>query len=511
MFMPPFDPLPSDLRSAIRDRDLKRASALLLSVQEPPIRHLSDDDKAALADFMARCSDHDPMWLRGAKSRIIRLKIPPLSTCAHILLAEGLVSFQRARVSTHYEKAAEYFQNVLNLPISIYDGGEERAYAQYSLARCSYKLGRYDAALQQIEELRRSERSPRELGSALVNMLEGWIQFRLNDVARAAKLFKSAQSLFNKYRSWINLGNTLSALGRIERRQNLKASEQYLRDALTAFRRDRSTIEHRYMGRAYRNLARTLRLLALEGDNPESRREETLTLLEKAAGIYRRRGNHHERADVFNIRAGVLLDQGDRQSLNLAVDSIHEGYKLVKQSQDAVLVENRILRALKTLKSPDTDEPVTARDILDEIEPLASKLKDMGNTRLWARLRTAQARILLGIPWCDAAGAQKLADEALKTIGNNRSDYLVREILALSTEIGESRQTGVFGTNAMRVQEIGLESAINELETSIWWYFLKRNRNSETKTRAALRIGFPRQKRIEAGRKRYSSGPERRP
>lgn len=501
-------PLSRKLRIAILDRDLVKAASMLRKVEHWPVRRLTVEDRATLLDFMTRCIDYDTSWCGTAALKLRGFKVanPTLCTTAHLLLAEGLLCFQCAKVSVDYQKAAEHFQNVLNLPASLFPGPEERSYALYSLARCLYKLDQHEDALQKIGDLRATDRRPSQLGGALVNALEGWIRFRLNDREAARRLFEAAVPIFREHENWMHLGNVLSALGRLARRRDLSRSEQRLREALDAFGKDASIAGHRYVARARRNLAKTLRLLALEKNAPQDRRSEALRLLEDAAKAYKKHGNHYERADVWNIRAGLLLDRGEKGDLHEAGQSIQNGYELVQHSQDAALVENRLLWVSKALRTPDSDDAGRARGILDDIGNLASKLRDQGNPRLWIRWLVARAQVLLGDPWYDLDGAQHCVTDALQTTGMDKADYLVRQILSLQTTIQQRRnEIVVFGTSTARVREIGLESAILELERNVWQYFLAQNRRNASQTAKELHIGFSRQRRIEAGQKRYST------
>lgn len=499
------DRLPKELKIAIRERDLRRASVLLQDLQHCSIRQLSDDDKAMLADFTARCIDYDPIWLDTAERRVDSLKTTnaPLSVCAHFFLAKGLLQFHRAKIAQHYEMAALHFQELLALPTSMCPAIDERAYGLYSLARSLYKTGEHQLALRTIATLRTTDKSPSELGNALINMLEGWIQFRLNDIQSAKDLFGAAHEIFASHKDWINVGNTLSALGRMERRTNLGASAKYLKDSLKAFELGKAT-NHRYYGRACRNLARTLRQQALDGDSSDESWQRSLLLLDKAVEICKQCGNHHERADIYNIRASLLLDKGDDDSRRQAGKYIRAAQKLLTNTQDAVLVENVILRSLKSLGTPDVDDPIRAKTILETREPLAMKLKDQGNLRLWARFRVAQAKVLMEVPWCDYEGAEHLIADALEAVGDNQTDYLVREILSLSSGLDEKRKRDVvFGITANRVREIGLDSALEELEASIWRHFCAANKTNVAKTRRDLHIGFKRQQRIEKHKNKY--------
>jgi tetratricopeptide (TPR) repeat protein len=498
--------LPAKLKSAILERNLGRASVLLQELQRRPLRNLSSDEKAMLADFTARCIDHDPSWLTTAERRINALKTTNASSAVgiHFLLATGLLHFQRARVAQDYEEAARYFRQLLQFPEILSPAADERAYGLYSLSRCYYKTGQYKPALEQIAILRTTDRNPRGLGSALINMLEGWIRFRLDDAELAKNLLEAAHVLFSEHKDWINVGNTLSALGRMERRRSLESSERYLRNGLQAFRQCGVT-NHRYYARICRNLAKTLRLQAIERHTPDQRGKEAFSLLETARKVYEVCGTHHERADVYNLLAALLLDQESDEARQKAGNYIHHAHQLAKNSYDAVLVDNHILRSLKLLVSPDTDARDDAKHALEKLEPLAVKLKDLGNRRLWARFRMAQANVLIKSPWCDYSGAENLVAEALATVGNHSHDYLVREILSFSSHLADiQKREVVFGTTATKVREMGLDAALAPLEVSIWRHFLAENNGNEAKTRKDLHIGFTRQKRIEKNKLKYA-------
>ena len=329
----PFSRLAGELQQHLGFRHIE-AGTRRLAAAVPQILALTPDQPGAgvMTGLLAAWVDAGfgcPDLVRQAAD-----KFPPacrrdlqLLDYAHLCLALGFLAMSREDL----EEAERHFLFIHSLEGDLSDP-QVVAVANFWMARCLRKSGRYDDALGFIA---RGKALALGCGytpmAAIMQVLEAWVAFQRGRLSEAAAILREAEAALVETDDYITRGNIYSAHGRIARRKGRHD------EALRCF--ERAIAEFRRLGHEDIHLARSLsnmafveRLIAMqlqerldsdaelrksgtpareERARIERMREVALEQLEEAGAIYRRAGSHRGLAAV-QINCGFLrLDAGD--------------------------------------------------------------------------------------------------------------------------------------------------------------------------------------------------------
>jgi tetratricopeptide (TPR) repeat protein len=258
----------------------------------------------------------------------------PLLDYLHLRMAEGTLAMAREEV----DRAMCHFQAVQSLEEEAGDP-ELSAVANFWMARCLRKSGRYDDALRYTEQ---GETLALSCGytqmAAVMQTTRSWLAFQKGKLQEATTLLRRAGEALDPTDDFMSRGNIQSAYGRIARRQGkYDRAVEYFEKAIAEYRMGgRSQLQ---LARTLSNLAFVKRLLSLEAqkeldriaagrrsareDSPpperireqrvhiETIRSEARAHLEEAMEIDGAHQNHRGIAAVHINRGFLYLDAGE--------------------------------------------------------------------------------------------------------------------------------------------------------------------------------------------------------
>lgn len=373
---------------------------------------------------------------------------------AHLKLAEAVL----AMLSEEPDRAIERLRAVLNLEPEIRDRAVI-ATANFWIARCLRKKGRYDDALAYALAARTQAN---EIGhhkmAAIVQVLEVWLYFQKGKPLEAATLLKEAGAVLAQTDDYISRGNIESAFGRIARRggRYQLALDHFDRAIEEYKRRD---ARHPHLARTLVNSAFVRRLMALQlhkklDEDParrgrrqvsaESRavvdqlRSEAEAALQQAAEIYREHGIHAGLGNTFVNLGHLYLDRGD---LDLAAAQADAAYEMGEEKTDFILMaRSRILQSM--IENEKYEEQIEhpagpgyhaqlARDLARDGVELAERTQ---NRRLIARSYVWQGLTLCSDYFPEANGrelARQFHDRAAELLRPEPQDYIWADLQVL--------------------------------------------------------------------------------
>ncbi len=377
-------------------------------------------------------------------------------------LIEGMLSIEDEKPAA----AIDHFRVVLSLCQEAQLEPDKVALAHFWQARCYRMRGEYEAAMSHVVAACHTAAS---LGHdrmvALFQTLEGWIYFQQQNLEQAVSVLNSAEKVLRDTDDHVALGNILSGLGRIARR------EGRYEQALAQF--SRSIEEYRKGNPDHRNIARSLahcayvsRLIALrlhkqlDADSLRRRaapdryasqldkaniqlkadhlRHRAQAELQQAANIL---GDHHNHgsATVHIYRGFLHLDVGE---LDSASNQAQQAFAMGLEHQDYIIMARaRLLQSLvETAKHEegieDEQDPVVhAQQADDFAKEAVTFARQTQNARLLAHACIVRGLSLTGDYLNDLPAARKYCDEAATYLPPGANDYLWEDYEALRTRI----------------------------------------------------------------------------
>jgi tetratricopeptide (TPR) repeat protein len=283
----------------------------------------------------------------------------PLSDYLHLRMAEGFV----AMYDENCDNAIRHFETVLSFESEVLDK-EMLAIANFWIARCQRKMGRYESALKYVvkgKDLALSLQLPKM--AAIGQVLESWLMFQEGKLEEARRILKEAETALQETDDFVTRGNIQSAYGRIARRQGrYEQAIQHFANSVEEYRRRNP--QHRNLARALANIAFVKRLIAVrlgtkidrevarrlkstergvlpiappkvrERAHLEKLRTEALADLAQAEEIYARYDDHRGLGTVHVDRGLLYLDSGD---LDAAGGEGAAAYRLGEDKKDFIL------------------------------------------------------------------------------------------------------------------------------------------------------------------------------
>jgi tetratricopeptide (TPR) repeat protein len=464
-----------------------------------------------LLDWLARWIDLDDSFLLTVVRLVARFE---RGLRGRALLEAESVHFAVARALTrfHYERYKEAVGD-LEYAQTLAERLNDRdllSVTRYLLARCRWKQGRYDEAL----ELARSAKSlttAESVVTALIETVEAWLLFLLGNVPAALELYDRVEAVFATTDDYVNKANVLSARGRILR----QAGDNDLALALfgasiRAFPADDK--DHRNIARALAQMAFVKRVQANEADDAAASklRGEGLAWLARAEAIYTKDARAVHKKDaappfarglgiVYNVRALMLLDSGQRSDAWTAVtQTLSRG---ASKHDPVVLANARIIQCVIALDRGKPHDVLLARWCADRAVELAMQTR---NRRLQIRARIWRGRAALRPPLLDPMDATKHCLAARETAGRlgwdgasddeapreggsseRRRDYLERDLESLERDLAGAAHDGIFAmVTRAEVIDRRLKDILDAVETAVILNeFEKQERNKTAVTK----------------------------
>ena len=388
----------------------------------------------------------------------------PLCDYLYLRMAEGFVAMSREDC----ENAVRHFETVLSFESEIEDKGL-LAIANFWIARCQRKMGRYDNALKYVikgKELALSLQLPKM--AAVGQALESWLMFQEGKPEEARRILKEAEASLLETDDYITRGNIQSAYGRIARRQG-RYHQALQRFAQSIEEYKKRNPQHPNLGRVLANIAFVKRLIALRlgrkidreaalrvktrGGNTapapapkvrerahlEGLRGEALAHLAQAEAIYARYDDHRGLGTVHVDRGLLYLDSGD---LDAAAAEGANAYRLGEDKKDFILeararilqstVENAKLEEQVEEKSDPSQRGQAALDLAREAVELA---KHTQNRRLLARAYIVNGFVLANEFFDDPHAAGECCDRAGTLLKPEGHDYVWEDLQALRRKL----------------------------------------------------------------------------
>ena len=321
----------------------------------------SQKNAAALVGLLAQWVDigfDRPQLVSDLLSRFPQVSRASLPLCdyLHLRMAEGFV----AMYAEDCENAIRHFETVLSFETEVQDK-EMLAIANFWIARCQRKMGRYESALKYVvngKELALNLQLPKM--AAIGQVLESWLMFQEGKPEEARRILKEAETALLDADDFVTRGNIQSAYGRIARRQGrYEQALQHFASSIEEYKKRNP--QHRNLARALANIAFVKRLIAVrlgkkidrevarrlkttgsavrpvappkvrERAHLEKLRAEALAHLAQAEGIYARYDDHRGLGTVHVDRGLLYLDSGD---LDAAAAEGAAAYRLGEDKKD---------------------------------------------------------------------------------------------------------------------------------------------------------------------------------
>ena len=395
----------------------------------------------------------------------------PLGDYLHLRMSEGFLSMYKEDC----ENAIRHFETVLSFESEVQDK-EMLSIANFWIARCQRKMGRYESALKHVvngRDLALRLQLPKM--AAIGQVLESWLMFQEGKPEEARRVLKEAETALLDTDDFVTRGNIQSAYGRMARRQGrYEQALQHFASSIEEYKKRNP--QHRNLARALANIAFVKRLIALrlgkkidrevakrlktttgsavlpvarpkarERTHLEKLRTEALTHLAHAEEIYARHDDHRGLGTVHVDRGLLYLDSGD---LDAAAVEGAAAYTLGEDKKDVILeararilqsrVENAKFEEQVEDKSDLSQRAQVAMDFAHEAVELA---KHTQNRRLLARAHIAQGFVLANDFFGDPHAAAECCDRAAALLRPEGQDYVWEDLQALRRKLLKTGST----------------------------------------------------------------------
>jgi len=472
--------LPEDFLTQIRDDLVSRRIGIgidRLARYRSTLMALdpAEQNAASLVGFLAQWVDMGfdrPQLIDDLLSRFppaCRASLP-LSEYLHLRMAEGFV----AMCTEDWENASRHFEAVLSFEAEIQDK-EMLAIANYWIARCQRKMGRYESALKYAangKEFALNLQFPKM--AAVGQILESWLWFQAGKLEEARRTLREAETALLDTDDFVSRGNIHSAYGRIARRQGrYEQALQHFASSIEDY--TKRNPRHRNLARALANMAFVKRLIALrlgkkidrevarrlntkgravrsvafpkvrERAHLEKLRVEALAHLVHAEEVYACYDDHRGLGTVHVDRGLLYLDSGD---LDAAAAQGATAYRLGEDKKDFILqARARILQS--TVENARFDEQVEEKSELSQRAQVALDFareavefaKHTQNRRLQARAHIAQGFVLASDFFGDPHAASECCDRAAALLKPEGQDYIWEDLQALRRKLLKTGST----------------------------------------------------------------------
>lgn len=371
----------------------------------------------------------------------------PLIDYLHLRMAEAAL----AMLHEDFENALTHLRLVQPLEGETGDT-ELSAIANFWIARCLRKTGRYDDALRFTEA---GESLANLCGftqmAAVMEATRSWLAFQKGKLQEATALLRHAAEALDTSDDFLSRGNIQSAYGRISRRQGkYERAVEYFEKAIAEYRMGgRSELQ---LARTLSNLAFVKRLLALDAQKELDRaaaarrstkeevaippdrsrkqrqriediRNEARTHLQEAMAIDMAHQNHRGIATVHINCAFLHLDSGD---LDSAASEAAEAFSHGQEKTDYIsMARARTLQCVieNAAMEEQLGNPLVHHEAAEAFARDAVKFA--GHTQ--NRRLLARAYVWLGLtqssgPSPDADSARRAAEEAVALLQPESSE-----------------------------------------------------------------------------------------
>ena len=435
----------------------------------------SQRDAAVLVGVVAQWVDigfDRPPLISGLLSRFLQAQRAslPLIDYLHLRMAEGFVAMS----GEDCENAIRHFESVLSFGAEVQDK-EILAIANFWIARCQRKTGRYESALKYVatgQKLALDLQLPKL--AAVGQVLESWLKFQEGKPEEARRILKEAESSLLDTDDFVTRGNIHSAYGRIARRQGRyeQALQHFARSIEEYTKRNP---QHRNLGRALANIAFVKRLIAVrigkkidrevgrrlkmtrravktvappklrDRAQLERLRNEAMVHLAQAQEIYARYDDHRGLGTVHVDRGMLYLDGGD---LDTAAVEGATAFHLGEDRKDYILeARARILQSW--VENAKFDEQVEEKSDLSQRAQVALEFareavefaKHTQNRRLLARAYIAQGFVLVNEFFGDPHAAGECCDRAAALLKPEGQDYIWEDLQVLRRKLFRAGST----------------------------------------------------------------------
>jgi tetratricopeptide (TPR) repeat protein len=388
----------------------------------------------------------------------------------HLRMAEGFV----AMCAEDCENAIRHFESVLSFEPEIQDK-EMLAIANFWIARCQRKMGRYESALKYVvngKQLALKLQLPKM--AAIGQVLESWLRFQEGKPEEARRILKEAETALLDTDDFVTRGNIQSAYGRIARRQGrYEQALQHFASSIDEYKK--RSPQHRNLARALANIAFVKRLIAVrlgkkidrevvrrlkttgqavrpvaslkvrERTQLEKLRVEALAHLVQAEVIYACYDDHRGLGTVHVDRGLLYLDSGD---LDAAAAEGTTAYRLGEDKKDFILearariLQSRVENAKFEEQVEDrSDLSQRAQVALDFAREAVDLAKHTQNRRLLARAHIAQGFVLANDFFSDPHAADECCDLAAALLRPEGQDYVWEDLLVLRRKLFKAGST----------------------------------------------------------------------
>ena len=368
----------------------------------------------------------------------------------HVLMAEGMVCVHEELV----QKALMNFGLVLSLKAEIADP-QLIALAHFWSSRCHRKAGEYDAALSHASEgVRHASEANMKPMAAAMRVAESWLLFQKGRTKDALRLLSEADAVLRETDDFITRGNIQSSYGRMYRREGrYDLALRHFSHAIDEY--SKRDPEHRNLARSLANMGYVERLIALQlrkridadaaqrrKSSPELRHEyegmrnQALTHLDRATGIYRLHSNHRGAGTVCVNRGHLHLDSGD---LHRAHEEARQAYTLGEEKQDLILMARaRLLECMvenNKLEEGIEDPAWVAHLALESAREAVDLSKRTENRRLQARALIWQGLTICNTSSGSGDAAREICDQAGALLKNEVQDHIWEDLQTLKSHV----------------------------------------------------------------------------
>jgi tetratricopeptide (TPR) repeat protein len=521
----------------LRIRDLDDLKGALESARAL-LRSTSIDFSPEFLDYVARCIDLD--WglvepVEKVFSRFPTPSDPTLRDRVHLDIVTGLLDFHRS----HYDEAFRSFQDAAAIASRTADK-ELSSMCLYYLARSAWKRTQYSEGLRHAAAAREmADAAGLPTRVALVQMLEGWLQFLLGDFEAADTLIESARQTMEGSRDHVTTGDVSSYKGRRARqRGDFEEARKQFQSAILAY--DTFDPDYRNVARCHQNIAYVHCLQirqALDKETRENRRglyrmsedlqAKALRHSKEAERIYglfperTRRG----RAKLLNDRALLYaLNSNLRRSAELAEAAYNlasgkdeadggSGSRLRPRDaadRDRITMANA--RNVACMVALEQDNYAKALNLAREALDLAEQTE---NRRVCARALTSLGSVLLKLN--NAVEADDLYQRAVAQLKPEERDemahdYVWSDLQRLRREIDAwigSKDPTIVRLTAGQTRGLKLDRILERVERRVIGHVYEANGENAEATATELGIGDERVRKV-VGRSR-KRGPGNRP